>query len=90
MSQRIPVICSDIEVFKELFNEEEVTFFKLDDTSSLIHALKTALKTGNIKADLAYTRYMNNYTDRLMAKRYFELYQYPRLSGISAALRLLS
>ena len=75
VQQKVPVICSDIEVFKELFNCDEVTFFKLEDRSSLIEAMKAAKETGRGKVDLAYARYQNNYTDRHMAKRYYELYQ---------------
>src|ERR1035437_2576518 len=75
VQQKIPVICSDIEVFEELLTNEEVTFFKPGDLTSLSEALKMADRTGIKKTDLAYTRYLNNYTDKLMAKRYFELYQ---------------
>lgn len=75
VQQKVPVICSDIEVFKELFNCNEVTFFKLEDRSSLTEAMKVAKETGIGKVDLAYTRYQNYYTDRHMAKRYYELYQ---------------
>ncbi len=63
IQQKIPVICSDIEVFKELFSEKEITFFKLDDTISLKKALETALKIGKQKVELAYSRYINNYTE---------------------------
>jgi glycosyltransferase involved in cell wall biosynthesis len=75
VQQKVPVVCSDIEVFKDLFNSDEVTFFKLEDRSSLTAALKMAMETGNRKAALAYTRYLNYYTDRLMVKHYHELYQ---------------
>jgi L-malate glycosyltransferase len=73
--QKIPVICSDIEVFKELFYPDEVTFFKLEDMKSLNEALRTAYETGIKKADLAYARYLKNYTQTLMAKSYYELYR---------------
>jgi glycosyltransferase involved in cell wall biosynthesis len=75
VQQKIPVICSDIQVFEELLTNEEVTFFKPGDLTSLSEALKMADRTGIKKTDLAYTRYLNNYTDKLMAKHYFELYQ---------------
>jgi L-malate glycosyltransferase len=75
VQQKTPVICSDLKVFKELFNANEVTFFKLEDLSSLIKALKVAKETGKIKADMAYTSYQKKYTAKLMAKSYFELYQ---------------
>jgi L-malate glycosyltransferase len=75
VQQKVPVICSDLEVFKELFSSDEVTFFKLEDHGSLIEALKVAIETGKIKAELAFVRYLNNYTDKLMAGRYYQLYK---------------
>jgi L-malate glycosyltransferase len=74
VQQRVPVICSDIEVFKELFNSSEVTFFKLDDLTSLPKALKIAMETGKEKIESAYFRFLNNFTDKLMARKYYELY----------------
>jgi glycosyltransferase involved in cell wall biosynthesis len=73
--QKIPVICSDIEVFKELLSEEEATFFKSGDLPTLISALQIAKETGISKTDFAYTRYLNNYTLGLMAKHYSEVYE---------------
>jgi glycosyltransferase involved in cell wall biosynthesis len=75
VQQRVPVICSDIPVFNELFNNEEVTFFKLNDLKSLAVALKLAKEEGNKKTDLAYARYLNNYTALSMARSYYELYK---------------
>lgn len=75
VQQKVPVICSDLDVFKELFNEEELTFFKLEDLLSLTKAIKTAMESGTKKADLAYKRYLNIYTAGLMAKRYYDLYK---------------
>ena len=43
VQQKVPVICSDIEVFKELFNNDEVTFFRLDNKNSMIDALKRSV-----------------------------------------------
>lgn len=74
VQQKIPVICSDIEVFKELFNRDEVTFFKLDDRTSFASSLRTGMGAGMSKVKLAYSRYLNNYTDNLMAKQYYQLY----------------
>jgi glycosyltransferase involved in cell wall biosynthesis len=73
--QKVPIICSDIEVFRELMNADEVTFFKLEDITSLTNALKVATETRYKKPDLAYIRYSDNYTDKLMAKRYYDLYK---------------
>lgn len=75
VQQKVPVVCSDIPVFRELFNNEEVTFFNLDSIKSLSTALKTAKRTGKSKIDLAHHEYINLYTSRLMTQKYMELYQ---------------
>ncbi len=73
--QMIPIICSNLKVFNELFNTEEVTFFELDDLTSLSDALQISLENGKKKAELAYTRYLNHYTASRMAMQYFDLYK---------------
>ena len=75
VQQKTPVVCSDIPVFRELFNNEEVTFFNLDNTDSLATALQTARRIGKSKIDLAYIKYRNQYTSWLMLEKYMELYQ---------------
>jgi glycosyltransferase involved in cell wall biosynthesis len=73
--QKVPIICSDIEVFNELFNNDEVTFFNPDDLTTLNEALKVSAETVQKKIESAYTRFTNSYTDRIMAKNYCQLYQ---------------
>ena len=75
VQQKVPVICSDIPVFKELFNQEEVTFFKLDNLNSLEEAVSEALIIGSKKVELAFLRYHKCYTDTQMSLKYLELYQ---------------
>ena len=72
---KVRVICSDLDVFKEFLNPDEVTFFKLEDINSLSAAIKESVYTGIEKAELAYLRFKNEYTDGIMASRYLELYK---------------
>jgi L-malate glycosyltransferase len=74
VQQKVPVICSDISVFKELFNDDEVTFFKLDDRGSLLAAFRTAQDIGTSKINLAYSRYQSEYTAHLTAEKHLNLY----------------
>jgi L-malate glycosyltransferase len=75
VQQKVPVVCSDLDVFEELFNNEEVTFFKLNNIDSIASALREALESGPEKVNIAYLKYQNSYTANNMAKRYLELYQ---------------
>lgn len=71
---KIPIVCSDIPVFRELYNSDEVTYFRLNDPGSLSEALREAFVQGSNKAELAYKRYNKKYTDHLMAQKHYELY----------------
>lgn len=82
VQQRVPVICADIPVFKELFDNSEVTFFKLDDVNSLADAVKESFLKGSEKTKLAYSRYLNCYTDKKMSLKYLELYQSASFSSL--------
>lgn len=82
VQQKVPVICSDIPVFKELFNNEEVTFFELDNSDSLAGALNEVKTNGSKKSELAYSRYLNFYTDKQMSQKYLELYQSASFSSL--------
>jgi L-malate glycosyltransferase len=75
VQQSVPLICSDLPVFLELFNKEEVTFYDLDNSDSLALSLGEALATGKAKSARAYLRYQKEYTDIVMADSYYELYK---------------
>jgi L-malate glycosyltransferase len=71
---KVPVVCSDIAVFRELFTGEEVTFFDPCDIDSLSSALDIASDHGVEKAEAAYSAFKEKYTDRIMGGKYYELY----------------
>lgn len=67
------IVCSDIPVLKEIFSDDEVTFFNLENVKSLVDAIKYALKHN--KAEKAYIRYINNYSMKCFADNYIRVYQ---------------
>lgn len=76
VQQRVPVICSDLKVFKELLSDSEAIYFKEDDIDSLKAAVNMAISEKNSsRTDLAYSRYLNDYTAKRMAENYYNLYQ---------------
>jgi glycosyltransferase involved in cell wall biosynthesis len=69
------IICSDIEVFHEIFNETQVSFYKLDDIESLSVAIDTSIITKEDKGILAYKHACEVFSGESMAENYLELYK---------------
>lgn len=70
-----PIVCSNIPVFKELFNSEEVAFFDLDDTNSFSEAVQKLEKNPEYYGKNAEARMQKNYTSTKMAEGYLKIYQ---------------
>lgn len=68
------VICSSIPVHHEIFTDQEVSFFRLDDHESLIQAIHDAqLKGRDFQANI-FKKYNERYTAQIMAQSYYTLY----------------
>ncbi|NJL09813.1 MAG: glycosyltransferase family 4 protein [Calothrix sp. SM1_7_51] len=81
-SLEIPIICSDIPTFKEIFDDDEVLFFKLDDIDNLNRKVEYILKQKEIFPDeinsklaKAKNKVNNCYSIELMCQKYYKLYQ---------------
>lgn len=70
----VPVVCSDIAVFKELYSPDEVSFFILENIESLVEAIKYATNN-KIMAKRMHQKYLSCYSTDLFYKRYMEIYQ---------------
>jgi glycosyltransferase involved in cell wall biosynthesis len=75
VSARVPVVCSDIETFRELFDATDVTFFELENIESLKRATVTALAEKREKTVTAHAHFLGQYTAGRMAENYLELYK---------------
>lgn len=71
----LPIACSRIPIFSELFTEEEVCFFELDNTESLVLAVNRAISSRGWLSKRAHERYLLNYTSGKMADGYLEIYR---------------
>lgn len=67
------IICSDIPIFREIFDERSVTYFSLDDPISLDNAIYQA-RTDEQKALNAHTKASTEYSLDNMASAYCLLY----------------
>lgn len=70
-----PIVCSNIKVFKEMFNEKEVSFFDRDDITSLSNAIDNALINTEQLINQSNIKVQNKFTASIMANNYLKLYQ---------------
>jgi L-malate glycosyltransferase len=77
VSNKIPVIVSDLRVFDEIFTDNEITKFELDNKLSLQQAFDKLNNYDyrNSVVDSAFQKYINQYTASAMAVRYLSVYK---------------
>lgn len=78
VSMKTPVIASDIPSNRSIFSDDEVLFFKSNDSQDLMEKLLYANKHPEImkgKADKAFEKLSSNYTWDNIARQYDLLYQ---------------
>ena len=71
---KLPTVCSNIAIFKEQYNENEVVFYELDNIASLSEAIAKALNNKQQYAENIYKRAINDYSIENMSNQYLELY----------------
>ncbi|MDO7216233.1 glycosyltransferase [Acinetobacter nosocomialis] len=69
------IVCSDIPVNRDIFTDNEVAFFTLDDVSSLTNAIKKLSLDNSRYEKNVFEKYQQEYTSEKMAQRYKELYK---------------
>ena len=71
---KLPTVCSNIAIFKELYNENEVVFYELDNIASLSEAIANAFNNKQQYAENIYKRAINDYSIENMSNQYLKLY----------------
>lgn len=68
-------ICSDLPVFKEVFTAEEVSFFELENTGSLVSAIRNASENKEQYQARIFKKFSECYTSQKMGENYYRIYQ---------------
>ena len=71
---KLPTVCSNIAIFKEQYNENEVVFYELDNIASLSEAITKAFNNKQQYAENIYKRAINDYSIENMSNQYLKLY----------------
>ncbi|MEO4796313.1 glycosyltransferase family 4 protein [Bacteroides uniformis] len=70
---KVPTVCSNIPVFKELFSSHEVSFFELDKIESLVKAIEHAIGNKNLASNMN-ERYVECYSPDSFYRNYLSTY----------------
>jgi glycosyltransferase involved in cell wall biosynthesis len=73
-SKNLPIVCSDIPSFREIF-PHEVCFFQLENVLSLVDAIQECYLKKDSLAISAFKKFRQDFTDIEMANNYLRLYQ---------------
>ena len=71
---KLPTVCSNIAIFKEQYNENEVVFYELDNIASLSEAIVNAFNNKQQYAENIYKRAIDDYSIENMSNQYLKLY----------------
>jgi glycosyltransferase involved in cell wall biosynthesis len=69
-----PIVCSDLPIFKEFFDKEEIEFFHLDNIESLKSSIIRAFDNKKKLSININLKYFRSYTVKIMGKNYLELF----------------
>ncbi|MFV8392971.1 glycosyltransferase [Flavobacterium sp. LB2P6] len=72
---KLPVFCSDLPVFRELFDEREVSYFLLDNKDSLKNSILILEKNKDEFADNLNKKVFDKYSLKNMGDNYLNLYK---------------
>jgi len=69
------IVCSNLPSFHEIFTDEEVSFFEVDNAESLIQSISSAYMGIEEKGKLAFTRANLYFTAEIMANNHLNYYK---------------
>jgi glycosyltransferase involved in cell wall biosynthesis len=75
VQMHVPVVASAIDVFKEIFNDNEVSFFQLNNVESLRKAVHLADEKQEMFVKNAELRFQAEYAPDKISKKYLELFR---------------
>ncbi len=75
VSAKVPAICSDISAFRDIFTDQEVGFFQLDDIIDFVRAIKHLENNGVAFSQRARERLETSYTQEIMVSSYLNYFE---------------
>lgn len=74
LALRLPLVCSNLDIYKDFFSNDQVVLFTPGDTKDLNRALVLALAESALFGRKSFELYNDNFTLDLMARRHLDFY----------------
>lgn len=81
---KLPIVCSDIPIFRELFTENEVCFFELDNITSLTNSIRKCYENREDLSIKIFEVINEKYSIERMVSSYSEIYSLNKMSNINS------
>lgn len=78
---RLPIVCSDIPIFRELFDTNNVVFFENDNIHSLSESIKFCYNNKEKLSQSFSELIKNNYSVNKMSEKYYKLYKNKKIEN---------
>ncbi|HBJ76819.1 MAG TPA: group 1 glycosyl transferase [Porphyromonadaceae bacterium] len=69
------IVCSHLQRFEELFEDNEVCYFELDNIPSTVNAIQKASKKYKALGEKIYNHYVQSYSPECFVNRHLEIYR---------------
>ncbi|MCD9544466.1 glycosyltransferase [Photobacterium carnosum] len=73
-SHSLPIVCSSLDVVKEVFSNDEISFYNYGDIESLSLAVEKAVNNSDTLSKNINMKFSKDYTDIVMSEKYQKLY----------------
>lgn len=74
LSQQKACVVSDIDVVSEVFKDDSIVVYELDNINNLVDKILYAFNNKSKIAAAAYERYTRDFTSQVMAEKYLKIY----------------
>ena len=75
MSKKLPIICSDLEIYRDYFSEKDMCFFKAGNEASLKNAYSKIISNLNYYGQSSYDLFLSHFDVKVMTKNHLDFYE---------------
>jgi glycosyltransferase involved in cell wall biosynthesis len=70
----LPILVSDLPIFREITHKDEVIFVRLNDVNSMTDAIHNLIKNRNNLSKMSYMAFTSRFDSVIMGNKYLKLF----------------